>query len=241
VVRKSLAGLLIATSVFGEVLYATDGRDFQVCVEKNKTFSIDFPCNVTDVYYTPELDADVKKTAPMTVVGVLTEDTGSLTAVCKNRSFTFVFRAKEGCDNHKTIRGLHTSGKPLDEGKFNYQSLLNRARGLMKGMIRGESVRGYRIKPIKVKTVLNNDDYFRAEFNQIYEGSRLVGFVGTIRNYSKFIDKVFDAKKMMKKGYVLLYVEGMESPVVKLKPEEERKIFIVALKGKTKIPYLERK
>lgn len=241
--RRVILGVLAGfTIAFGEALY-TDGKsDLRICVKPESLASIDLPCEVKELYFSNEIQADVKAKAPKSVVLGLKEGEkeGTLTAVCKDYSYTFIIKAGKNCDNHKVVVDRRIQeGKDIDTASFDKQTLLNNARGLMRAMIRGEAVRGYEIKPFNVVSVINNDDYLKASFSVVYDGANLVGLIGKIKNYSKYIDKQIDIPKMMQKGYVLLYVEGMEGERVKLMPQEERRIFIVALKGKYRIPYLE--
>lgn len=231
----------VFTLAIGETLYTDGTSDIETCVKPKVIASIDFPCIVREVYYSKEIQADVKPKAPKTVVFALKEGKdGALTAVCKDYSYTFVIKEGKDCDNHKVLIDKRlVQGKQLDITNFDKESLLNNARGLMKAMIKGEAVRGYEIKPFHAVSVINNDDYLKAHFSVVYDGSYLVGFVGKIKNYSRYIDKQVDASSIMQKGWVLLYIDGMEKGKVKLMPQEERSIFVVAIKSKAKIPYME--
>lgn len=238
--KRILAVLLLFSFSFAEVIYTDGTKDIETCVVKDKTANIDLPCPVKDLYFSPEIEASITQQTPNTITFVLREKEGSITAVCDKFSYTFLLKAKDKCDNHKVIKDKRIQiGKKLKETDFDKEELLNRARGLLRGMVKSEPVRGYNIKPFKFETVINNDDYFKANFFAVYEGGRLVGLIGKIKNYSQYITKKINVRDLMRKGFVLVYIEGMEDEVVSFEPEEERYVFIVALKDSfKKIPYL---
>ena len=230
--------------VFGENVYTDGTTDVRVCVMPERIASVDLPCDVQAIYFSQEIQAEIKPKAPRTVIFGLMDKKkeGSLTAVCKDVSYTFIIKSDPKCDNHKVlIDKRFTVKKDVDEATFNKEYVLNQARGLLKGMINGEAVRGYEIKKFNKEVIINDDDYLRAKFNTVYVGGNLIGFVGRIKNYSNYVDKVVNVKKLMQKGYILLYVKGLEDESIKLSPKEEREIFIVAINGVSEIPYLEGK
>lgn len=243
--RRGVLGLLmfvVVGSSFGEVLY-TDGRmDVRTCIPSGAIGSIDVPCEVSDLYFSDEIEADVKPTSPKSVVFGLKEKkkSGVITIACQDRSYSVVVVSGKDCDTKKVIVDKRDSVKvPSDNSVFSNEEMLNNARGLLKGMIRGESVRGYEVKPLNKITVINNDDYFKAYFDVVYVGSGLVGYRGKIKNLSKYIEKSIRLKDFMQKGYVLVYIEGQSDERVVFRPNEERQVFIVAMKSNTALPYTE--
>lgn len=240
--RKIIAALLVVGIAGAEVLYTDGSHDMRTCIPVGRTASIDFPCQITDLVYPDGVEATASQTSPKSVAVMLTDKTGSLTVFCKDRSYTIQLSEGKKCDLHKRVVDTRIRDRGIGdrEASFDKEELLNEARTLMKGMVKGVAVRGYEIRPLHVKQVINNDDYLKAEFKEVYIGSSLVGFKGKIRNYSKYIDKKVSVDELMRRGYVLLYIQGMEGKTVVLQPEEEREIFIVAERGRTKLPYMER-
>ena len=238
--KKVLTGVLfLSTIAFSEILYTDGTRDIRTCAEKEKIGSIDFPCPIREVIYSRGIEAHINQKAPKTVSFLLEGEEETITAICKNYSYTLVIKAKDKCDNRKVIKDRRiVEAKDIDVSKFNKEYILNQARNLMVGMIKGVPVRGYEIKPINKEVVIDYDDFFRAKFFKIYDGAYFIGFIGKVKNYSKYITKKFDIKKMMGKGYVLGYIENIDNKV--FQPQEERTVYFVVLKSYAKLPYMER-
>lgn len=241
--RKMFFVLLVATGIsFAENLYTDGSSDIKTCIASGTLASVDVPCGVEEVFFSEEVEADAKPGSPKTVVFGLKEKkkSGSLTIACKDRSYTLIITSGKDCDSKKVIVDRRDRQQvKVDATEFNTEALLNTARGLLKGMISGQHVRGYEIKPITRLVLINNDDYLKAVFDTVYDGSGLVGFSGRIKNHSKYIDKQIDIKRIMQKGYILLYIEGLNEEKITLKPQEERRIYIVALKSSGSIPFNE--
>jgi len=127
--KRLIVGLLTAVAIAnGEVLYTDGSHDIDTCLIKGQVGSIDFPCYITDIYYPDSIQADIKKTAPKSVAVVLTDETGTLTAVCRNHSYTLVFRASDKCDNHKVVVDKRIVNKEYIKGAaFDKEALLNPA------------------------------------------------------------------------------------------------------------------
>ncbi len=239
--KKVLAVLLTVSISFAEVLYTDGTSDIRTCLKPKTLTSIDFPCEVKELYFSNEVQADIKPKVPKSIIVALKEDkeTGSLTAVCEKTSYSFIFKAKDRCDSYKKVVDKRfVKGEDIKGSRFEKERIINQANSLMKGMIKGVPVRGYEIKPFNVTKIVNNDDYLKMHLNTVYDGSYLVGFIGTIKNYSRYIDKQINLKKLMQKGWILLYIEGLEGESITLVPQEERKVFIVALKKHSSIPYM---
>jgi len=239
--KRLILSFLIPAVSFAEVLYTDGTKSIQTCVKSKQVATIDLKCPVQDIYFTPEIKAEIQKQTPETVAFVLNGKTGSLTAVCKGISYVFEIKSGKNCDLKKVVWDLRFHKKEdVKVSEFNKEELLNKARNLLAGMVKGKLVRGYDLKAVKIESVINDDDYFKIKINTVYLGGRLIGYAGTITNYSKYISKTLNIPDVMKKGYVLFYVEGMNDKEVVFKPEESKQVFIVALKNAeaNKIPYV---
>jgi len=102
-------------------------------------------------------------------------------------------------------------------------------------MVKGENIRGYERRPYGGVSVLENDDYLRIRWREVYVGGRLIGYTGYLENLSSYFTKKVNIKRIMGKGWVEVYVEGWEKsdseePVVELLPLEKKAIFVVMLR-----------
>lgn len=238
--RKLLLSLAMFSLANAEVLYTDGNMDIETCLMPKTLTSIDFPCEIKELYFSNELKADVKPKAPRTVVVAIKEDkkSGSLTAVCEETSYSFIFKVDESCENYKKVVDKRFSKKEEIAGSnFSKEYIVNESSKVMKAMVKSISVRGYEIKPFNITKVVNNDDYLKLHLDTVYDGSYLIGFKGKIKNYSDYIDKKINVRKLMQKGWVMLYIDGLENENIVLKPNEEREIFIVAIKDRLSIPY----
>lgn len=239
--KKLLLILAFVSYSFSEVLYTDGNIDIRTCLMPKTIASIDLPCEVKELYFSNELKADVKPKAPKTIVVAIKEDktSGSLTAVCKDTSYSFIFKVKENCESYKKVVDKRFVKKEeVDASNFSKEYIINEASKVMKGMVKGIAVRGYEIKPFKITKIVNNDDYLKLHLDIAYDGSFLVGFKGKIKNYSSYIDKQINIRKLMQKGWVMFYMDGLKSENIVLKPNEEREVFIIAIKDKLSVPYI---
>jgi hypothetical protein len=212
---------------YAEKIYTDGTSDVKTCGIKDQVGSIVAPCKITDIYYTG-MEANISATSPNIASYVLTEDSGSLTISCKDRAYTFVFKAEQKCDNHKFIVDKTNIPKADKTPPVEDSSIIDEAKELMKSMVNGVVARGYDIKPAKAQIVVANDDYLKINIDTIYLGGQLNGYVGTIKNLSKFVSKRIYLPNLMEKGWIMVYIEGMNDKDIELKPEESRRIFIVA-------------
>jgi hypothetical protein len=210
-----------------EKVYTDGTSDIKTCGIKDQVGSIVAPCKITDIYFTG-MEANISATSPNVVSYILTEDVGSLTVSCKDRAYTFVIKADKKCDNHKFIIDKTNIAKADKSLPTDENSIVDEAKELMKSMVNGVVARGYDIKPTKAQIVVANDDYLKINIDAIYLGGQLNGYVGTIKNLSKFVSKKIYLPNLMERGWVMVYIEGMNDKDVELKPEESRRIFIVA-------------
>jgi len=212
---------------YAEKVYTDGTSDVKTCGIKDQVGSIVAPCKITDIYFTG-MEANISATSPNVASYVLTEDTGSLTISCKDKAYTFVFKSSDKCDNHKFIIDKTNVAKIDKAPPAEDNSIVDEAKGLMRDMVNGVVSRGYDIKPVKAQIVVANDDYLKINIDTIYLGGQLNGYVGTIKNLSKFISKKIYLPNLMERGWVMIYIEGMDGKDIELKPEETRRIFIVA-------------
>lgn len=217
----------LASLSYAEKIYTDGTSDIKTCGIKNQVGTVVAPCKITDIYFTG-MEANISATSPSVVSYVLTEDAGSLTVSCRDKAYTFVFKADKKCDNHKFIIDKTNIPKVDKSLAIEENSIVDEAKELMKDMVNGVVSRGYDIKPVKAQLVVANDDYLKINIDTIYIGGQLNGYVGTIKNLSKFVSKRIYLPNLMEKGWILVYIEGMDGQDVELKPEEERRIFIVA-------------
>lgn len=238
--RNILVSLAIFGVAFGENIYTDGSSDLRACIGDGLA-SFDFPCEVRELHFSNEIQADVKPTAPKSVVVGFKEKqkSGSFTVFCEIKSYTVVLTKGKECENKKvvidtTMKSIPISDKDAD---FSKEAFLNNARGLMAGMVNGKAVRGYEIKPINITTFLNDDDFLKVEFSTLYQSGTLVGYVGKVKNLSKYIDKKIVLHKIMQKGWVMLYIDGMRDKEIVLRPQEERSIYLIALTSGTNSLY----
>jgi hypothetical protein len=212
---------------YAEKVYTDGTSDVKTCGIKDQVGSIVAPCKITDIYFTG-MEANISATSPNIASYVLTEDTGSLTISCKDKAYTFIFKSSDKCDNHKFIVDKTNIPKIDKTMPVEDNSIVDESKELMRSMVNGVVSRGYDIKPVKAQVVVANDDYLKINIDTIYLGGQLNGYVGTIRNLSKFVSKKIYLPNLMEKGWIMVYIEGMDGKDVELKPEETRRIFIVA-------------
>jgi hypothetical protein len=212
---------------YAEKVYTDGTSDIKTCGIKDQVGSIVAPCKITDIYFTG-MEANISATSPNIASYILTEDAGSLTISCKDKAYTFVFNAEKKCDNHKVIVDKTNIPKVDKVPPTEENSVVDEAKELMKSMVNGVVSRGYDIKPTKAQMVIANDDYLKVNIDTIYIGGQLNGYVGTIKNLSKFISKRIYLPNLMEKGWIMVYIEGMDGQDIELKPEEARRIFIIA-------------
>lgn len=238
--KRLIVGVVLGlTSLsYAEKVYTDGTSDVKTCGIKDQVGSIVAPCKITDIYFTG-MEANISATSPNVASYVLTEDTGSLTISCKNKAYTFVFKAEQKCDNHKFIIDKTNIPKIDKTPPIEDNSITDEAKELMKDMVNGVVSRGYDIKPVKAQSVVANDDYLKINIDTVYVGGQLNGYVGTIVNLSKFVSKRIYLPNLMEKGWVMIYIEGMDGQDIELKPEESKRIFIVAMPNADKlaIPY----
>ncbi len=241
--KKITAFLSLSLIGFSQAgtIYTSGSSDIEICVKEKKTASIDLPCNITDLYFSSEVDAQVTQKSPKTIAFILKKEEGSITAVCKDIGYTFIISSGEKCDNHYEIKDKRIQeGEKIEGAEFDKEELLNETRTLLKGMIKGKAVRGYNIKPFNIESVIDNDDYFKVRFFLLYDSGRIIGLVGKVKNYSEYFTKTLNLREFLKKGWIAVHVEGMNGEVIKIQPEGERTIFVVALKDSFKnIPFIE--
>ena len=229
--RLIIGAILGITSLsYAEKIYTDGSTDIKTCGIKDQVGSVVAQCKITDIYFTG-MEANISATSPNVVSYILNEDTGSLTIACKDKAYTFIFKASDKCDNQKFIIDKTV---PVEDN-----SVVDEAKELMRDMVNGVVSRGYDIKPVKAQIVVANDDYLKINIQTIYLGGQLNGYVGTIKNLSKFVSKRIYLPNLMEKGWVMVYIEGMNDKDVELKPEESKRIFIVAMPNANKlaIPY----
>jgi hypothetical protein len=212
---------------YAEKVYTDGTSDVKTCGIKDQVGSIVAPCKITDIYYTG-MEANISATSPNVASYVLTEDAGSLTISCKDKAYTFVFKSSDKCDNHKFIIDKTNVAKIDKAPPTEDNSVVDEAKGLMRDMVNGVVSRGYDIKPVKAQIVVANDDYLKINIDTVYLGGQLNGYVGTIKNLSKFVSKKIYLPNLMERGWVMVYIEGMDGEDIELKPEETRRIFIIA-------------
>jgi hypothetical protein len=228
--KKFIVGMtlgLISLS-YAEKVYTDGTSDIKTCGLKDQVGTIVSPCKVTDIYYTG-MEANISTTSPFVVSYVLTDDIGSLTISCKDKAYTFVLKAENKCDNHKFIVDKTNIPKIDKTRPVEDNSIIDEAKGLMKDMVNGVVSRGYDIRPVKIQSVVANDDYLKINIDTVYVGGQLNGYIGTIKNLSKFVSKRIYLPNLMEKGWILVHIEGMDGNSVDLNPEESRRIFIVAM------------
>lgn len=212
---------------YAEKIYTDGTSDIKTCGIKNQVGSVVAPCKITDIYFTG-MEANISATSPNVVSYVLTEDAGSLTISCKDKAYTFIIKADQKCDNHKFIVDKTNIPKVDKSLPTEENSIVDEAKELMKDMVNGVVSRGYDIKPVKAQLVVANDDYLKINIDTIYIGGQLNGYIGTIKNLSKFVSKRIYLPNLMEKGWIMVYIEGMDGQDIELKPEEARRIFIIA-------------
>lgn len=238
--KRLIVGVVLGlTSLsYAEKVYTDGTSDVKTCGIKDQVGSIVAPCKITDIYFTG-MEANISATSPNVASYVLTEDTGSLTISCKNKAYTFVFKSEQKCDNHKFIIDKTNIPKIDKTPPIEDNSITDEAKELMKDMVNGVVSRGYDIKPVKAQSVVANDDYLKINIDTVYVGGQLNGYIGTIANLSKFVSKRIYLPNLMEKGWVMIYIEGMDGQDIELKPEESKRIFIVAMPNADKlaIPY----
>lgn len=229
-----------ALTSYAEKVYSNGSGTVKACVSPNAIASINIPCKIVNLYFSNSIHANAKPQTPKTVVfGFKSgEMSGSIVTVCKNRSYTFIINAQQGCSNNITLLDKTLAGTYKNPSQFNKQNLVNQANALMRAMVRQEPIMGYSRKPFQEVSEVQGDKYLNAYFTEVYDGAFLVGYVGYIKNNSDYISKKVDIPKIMNKGFVLLYIWGMNGDKVKLTPQEERPIFIVALKRNTGVPVM---
>jgi hypothetical protein len=227
--KKLIVGIVLGlvSLSYAEKIYTDGTSDVKTCGIKDQVGSIVAPCKITDIYFTG-MEANISATSPNVASYVLTEDTGSLTISCKDKAYTFVFKSSDKCDNHKFIVDKTNVPKVDKTPPVEDNSIIDEAKELMKDMVNGVVSRGYDIKPVKAQIVVANDDYLKINIDIIYLGGQLNGYIGTIKNLSKFVSKKIYLPNLMEKGWIMVYIEGMDGKDIELKPEEARRIFIIA-------------
>ncbi len=237
---KKVMTILLAFPIFSlaQTIYTDGSKNIEICVKEKQTASIDVGCTINDIYFTNSVQAEIQKTNPKTIVFILNDKTGSITAVCSSKSYVFEIKSGRKCDLKKVIVDTTLYKKEdVKVSSFNKEETLNQARNLLVGMVKNKAVRGYDVKNIKVESIINNDDFFKIKIEKIYIGGRLIGYKGYITNFSKYVSKSVYIPALMKKGYILFYIQGMDKETVEFKPEETKQVFIVVL-NQNKIPYV---
>jgi len=237
--RLVISAILCAASLsYAEKIYTDGSTDIKTCGIKDQVGSVVAQCKITDIYFTG-MEANISATSPNVVSYILNEDTGSLTIACKDKAYTFIFKASDKCDNQKFIIDKTNIANIVKTVPVEDNSVVDEAKELMRDMVNGVVSRGYDIKPVKAQIVVANDDYLKINIQTIYLGGQLNGYVGTIKNLSKFVSKRIYLPNLMEKGWVMVYIEGMNDKDIELKPEETRRIFIIAMPNANKlaIPY----
>ena len=102
-VKHHFTILAITQAALSERLY-TDGTFMSTsCTIPYQTGSIEFPCEITDIYYTG-MEADIRKNNPYVVAYVLNQPSGTITAICKGKkSYTVLLKSGEKCDLKKIV------------------------------------------------------------------------------------------------------------------------------------------
>jgi hypothetical protein len=228
--KRLIAGMVLGlvSLSYAEKVYTDGTSDIKTCGIKDQVGSVVAPCKITDIYYTG-MEANISTTSPNVASYVLTDDVGSLTISCKDKAYTFIFKAEQKCDNHKVIIDKTNVSKIDKTPPIEDNSIVDEAKELMKSMVNGVVARGYDIKPVKAQIVIANDDYLKINIDTVYIGGQLNGYIGTITNLSKFVSKRIYLPNLTEKGWVMIHVEGMDGNSIDLKPEESRRIFIVAI------------
>ena len=237
--RLIIGAVLGITSLsYAEKIYTDGSTDIKTCGIKDQVGSVVAQCKITDIYFTG-MEANISATSPNVVSYILSEDAGSLTIACKDKAYTFIFKASDKCDNQKFIIDKTNIAKIDKTVPVEDNSVIDESKELMRDMVNGVVSRGYDVKPVKAQIVVANDDYLKINIQTIYLGGQLNGYVGTIKNLSKFVSKRIYLPNLMEKGWVMVYIEGMNDKDVELKPEESKRIFIVAMPNANKlaIPY----
>jgi hypothetical protein len=247
--RLVALSLAITTGILGAIEIPTDGtKAVEVCVPKNLMFSIQTPCPVLDVYFTRNIKANISRTSPNVITGFLFGAEGTLTLSCGKKSYTLIVKAgdEKKCDAFIKLIDFSLQAKDLTVSDFDKEKLINYANALMVAMVKGENLRGYERRPYMGLSVVDNDDYLRIKWKEVYVGGLLIGFVGEVENLSSYFTKNFNVKRIMQKGWVEVYVEGWEhldnsEPVIELLPLEKKEIFVVMLRNyaKDKYPFAE--
>jgi hypothetical protein len=246
--KKGIGALIFASLSFA-IEIPTDGRKaVEVCVPKGLMFTVQTPCPVLDLYFTSNIKANISNITPSVISGYLFGEKGVLTIACPQKSYTLVVKAgdEKHCDAVIKLVDLSLQKQDLIASGFDKEELINRANSLMVAMVKGINIRGYEIVPYKGVSVLNDDDNLKIEWDKAYVGSKLIGLVGTLKNLSPYLTKYIDIRDIMDKGWVEVYVDGWEKtksekPSVELIPLDERKIFVVILRGSKsdKYPFVE--
>jgi len=236
---KKIAGTaLLSLGLTFSIEIPTDGsKAVEVCVPKGLMFTVETPCPVLDVYFTQNIKANVSNTSPYVITGYLFGGMGTLTISCGNKSYTLIVKSgnEKQCDAVIKLVDLTLQKKNIPPTSFNKEEIINYANALMVAMVKGENLRGYDRRPYGGISVIDNDDYLRIQWKEVYVGGHLIGYIGYLENLSSYFTKRVNIKNIMGKGWVEVYVEGWEKenssePVVELLPLEKKAIYVVMIR-----------